>query len=551
MKPTDNPMKAMKPILVMILIILIGSCTEHFEELNTDPNHPTDVPAINVFTQVIIHSVAGELSNPWGTFWSQQWSGAEMVAREKDRYLIGNYEYLRGHYYTDLLDLEIIIRKASEKIENGSKEEANENRGLLAAARIMRVWIFHLLTDMLGDIPYSESLTGLDEDVIYKPRYDTQQNIYMDLLKELEEADRLLRDPSLVKNFGIGDLFFDGDPDLWKKFGNSLKIRILNRCAGTPWSFTYDMAGSGSFTTTPGAAVYPDADAEIAAIVNDPAGHPVLSGNEDNVLLTYPGQPPYRQPTFELLSGNTYFVISETMVDWLKERNDPRIDVYAQKTDSSLLGASEAYIGLQNGRDQEANISSVSRLGTRIGYDPEAPLYLLTYDEIEFIKAEHFLRAGNESAARLAYDSGIMASMERWGVALDTTHYLKGPKVAFDSAGNEGEKYQRILEQKWAGMFGQGWQAWHEVRRTGFPARVFEYELEGTNYPDLGMPVRMSYPTSEQTENHDHWAEARSRQHIEERYYGFFSTDGIKSQMWWHTRKNPVPNVTDPPVSQY
>jgi len=242
--------------------------------------------------------------------------------------------------------------------------------------------------------------------------------------------------------------------------------------------------------------------------------------------------------------------MSETMVNWLKDRNDPRLEVYAQKTDSSLLGGSEPYIGLQNGRAQGANISSVSRLGTRIGYDPKAPLYLLTYDEVEFIKAEHFLRAGNEVAARLAYESGIMASMERWEVALDTSTYLTRPEVALDSAGNEGEQYQRILEQKWAGMFGQGWQAWHEIRRTGFPSRVFEYELEGTNYPDLGMPIRMSYPTSEETDNHDHWAEARSRQQIEDRHYGLFSTDGIKSQMWWHTRKNPVPKVTDPPVSQ-
>jgi hypothetical protein len=549
MNPMDNPIKALKPILIVILIIINGSCTEHFEELNTDPNFPTDVPAINIFTQVIIHSVDGEVSNPWGTFWSQQWSGAEMVAREKDRYMIGNYEYLRGHYYTDLLDLEIIIRKATGKVENGSEEESIENTGLLAAARIMRVWIFHLLTDMLGDIPYSESLTGLEEDVIYQPGYDTQENIYMDLLRELEEANGLLEDLSVVNNFGSGDLFFDGDPEQWKKFGNSLKLRMLNRCAGTPWSYTYDMAGTGTLTTTPGLAAYPDADAEIAAILNDPAGHPVLSGNGDNVMLTYPGLPPYRQPTYELLSGTTYIVMSETMIDWLKDRNDPRIEVYSQKTDSSLHGESEAYIGLQNGRDQEANISSISRLGTRIGYDPKAPLYLLTYDEIEFIKAEHFLRAVNESAAQLAYESGIMASMERWGVVLDTSAYLEGPGVDLDSAGNEGEKYQRILEQKWAGMFGQGWQAWHEVRRTGFPSRVFEYELEGTIYPDLGMPIRMSYPTSEETENHDQWAEARSRQHIEDRHYGLFSTDGIKSQMWWHTRKNPIPKVTDPPVN--
>ena len=68
----------------------------------------------------------------------------------------------------------------------------------------------------------------------------------MDLLQELDEANDLL-DLTLVENFDRGDLFFDGDLLKWKKFGNSLKLRILNRCAGTPWSFTYDVAGTGNF----------------------------------------------------------------------------------------------------------------------------------------------------------------------------------------------------------------------------------------------------------------------------------------------------------------
>jgi hypothetical protein len=545
----DDPIKYNKPILALAMLMIIGSCTEHFEELNTDPNYPTDVPAINIFTQVIIHSMDMELSNPWAAFWAQQWSGAQMDGWQKDRYNIGNYAYLRTHYYTDLLDLEIIIRKTSEKIENGPEEDALESRVLKAAAKIMRVWIFHLLTDMLGDIPYSESLTGLDEAIIYQPKYDTQESIYMDLLRELDEANDLLDDLTMVKHFGDGDLFFGGDPGKWKKFGNSLKIRILNRCSGTPWSFHYNMAGTGAFTTGPGAAAYPHADEEMAAILNDPAGHPVISSNSDNVMLTYPGLPPYRQPVFEWLSVSTYFVISETMVNWLKDRNDPRLPVYARETQDYEDGNSdEPYVGQQNGREQEASLRSLSRLGMQIGYEEDASLYVLTYDEMEFIRAEYYLRQGDVTAARDAYERGIIASMEKWGVPLDANTYLLEPKVNWDSAFNDGEKYQRILEQKWAAMFGQGWQAWHEARRTGFPARVFEYELEGSIFPDLGMPMRMSYPTSEETENHDHWSEARARQNIEDRHFGFFSTDGIKSQMWWHTRKNPIPTVTDPPV---
>jgi hypothetical protein len=307
------------------------------------------------------------------------------------------------------------------------------------------------------------------------------------------------------------------------------------------------MVGTGEFTTTPGAASYPSADNEIADILNDPSRYPVMSDNDDNVQLTFPGEH-YKQPIYNMLRSIPHVVISETMVDWLETRNDPRLPIFAQKTkdfEDSL--STDPYVGEQNGRKQSAvHFPSVSLLGKQIGYDETTPLYLLTYDEIEFIKAEHYMRQGNETAARAAYEAGIEASMERWGIPLGD--YLSGPEVNWDNATSDGEKYQRILEQKWAGMFGQGWQAWHEVRRTGFPTRIFEYELEGTYFPDKGMPVRLRYPQSEEINNDNNLEEAKERQHIELSDQGYFSTDGIKSQMWWHTRKNPIPTETDVPV---
>jgi hypothetical protein len=535
-------MNALK-ISTLITFLLFVSCTEHFEELNTDPNYPTDVPATSIFTQVIINSVDSELNDIDMAMWSQQWCAAQYGY--SDRY--GAYSYnFSSNYLNELLDLEIIMRKAEELIDKGSTEEIRQNRTLLAAAKIMRVWIFHFLTDMFGDVPYSEAVSGLDQDVIYTPKYDTQESIYMDFLMELAEANTLL-DLSSVSDIGKGDLFFRGDPQKWKKFGNSLRLRILNRCAGTPWSFTYNMVGTGDFTTGPGPAAYNNADNEIAAMLGDPAVYPVISANEDNVCLTYPGLPDYRQPIYDQLYVRLDFVISETMVDWLKARNDPRLPVYAQVTQDYKVGVStEPYVGEQNGRKQLSSyFPGISLLGTAVGYDEDAPLYVLTYDEIEFIKAEHYLRLGDETRTRAAYEAGIVASMERWGANLD--NYLDEPKVNWDSAFSEGEKYQRILEQKWAGIFGQGWQAWHEVRRTGFPARIFEYELEWTLFPDLGLPIRKQYPSSEERDNGLNHDEAIKRQNIESRYDGMFSTDGIKSQMWWHTRKNPIPTEIDPP----
>ena len=408
----NDLIKYKKTIPAFILIILMGSCTEHFEELNTDPNFPTDVPPINIFTQVIINSVTEELGNHVFPCWSQQWCGAQLAGW--DRYLIGSSYDLQSKYATDLLDIEIIIRKTTENIKDGSVQEIRQNTGLLAAAKIMRVWIFHFLTDMFGDIPYSEALQGLHVDGIITPRYDTQQSIYMDLLQELAEANTLLDNSIIGSNFGKGDLMFGGDPAKWKKFGNSLKLRILNRCAGTPWSFTDQMVGTGEFTTNPGVASFSDADIEIGTILNDPTGYPIISGNDDNVKLTYPGLP-YRQPIFDRLYVRLDHIISETMVNWLRTRNDPRLPVFAQETQDYLNGVStDPYVGEQNGRNQQSSdFPTISLLGVRIGYDETAPLYILTYDEIEFIKAEHYMRLGDESSARVAYEAGIIASMER------------------------------------------------------------------------------------------------------------------------------------------
>ncbi len=101
---------------------------------------------------------------------------------------------------------------------------------------------------------------------------------------------------------------------------------------------------------------------------------------------------------------------------------------------------------------------------------------------------------------------------------------------------------RKFLEQKWAAMFGQGVQAWIEVRRTGFPERIFEYELEDAYYPGLGMPTRLTYATAEDTYNGANLRAAKDRQGVQDLNEGLFG-----SWVWWNTRRNPIPTHIDPP----
>ena len=547
-------------LLVMLLIIGFGSCTKNFEEINKDPNNPVDVPAINIFTNALESSIdrqlGGWIQHTYLGPWSQQWTKVMYIDEDKymPRDMSGDFD---GPYSADLKNLQIIIDKTT----------ANGDDRLLAAAKIMRVWVFMHLTDMFGDIPYSEALQGFSEDGTLTPVYDTQESIYTACLAELEEANVFLTGTTL--NFGAGDIVYGGDPVKWRKFANSLKLRLLNRAAGTPWTFTYNMAGTQTdVTTSPGAAALSTADAQIAAILANPSQYPVFESNDDNMMLVYPGLP-YRNPIYNTLYSRTDQGISETTVNWLKARNDPRIHIYAQPTPLSQTTPPANYNGFQNGRGiNSAPFPQISLLGTKVAYTEKAPTYVMTYDEVEFIKAEYYMRAANDADAKTAYENGIVASMGKWGLADGSTvsptygkltistmtesypvnfaTYLANPLVSW--GGTNAEKFQKICEQRWASMFGQGVQAWHEVRRTGFPARIFEYELEGAYYPNLGMPVRVQYSTSEETYNTNNLTAARTRQNIEQSNEGMFSTNGISSQMWWNTRKNPIPTEIDPPL---
>jgi len=552
--------KAQKLILGLFLAVgLLSSCTKDYEEMNMDPNNPVDVPAINIFTNAVFNAVdrqfGGWIQHTYLGPWSQQWTKVQYI--DEDRYLPRDMSGdFNGPYTNELKNLTIVISKATE---------SGDDR-LLAAAKIMRAWAFMHLTDIFGDIPYSEALQGFSADGVTKPVYDDQGDVYAALLVELEEANVLLTGTTL--NFGSGDILYGGDPTLWRMFANSLKLRILNRAAGTPWSFTYDMAGTqADVTTTAGAAALATADAQIAAILSNPTAYPVFTSNAHNAALKYPGLP-YRNPIYSTLYARTDQGVSETMVDWLESRVDPRIHVYAQPTPNSVATPPLDYNGFQNGSSGlSADFPSISILGTKIAYTEKAPGYMLCLDEVLFIKAEHYLRVGNDVGAQGAYEAAIAASMGRWGLTDGTSvyptwgkltittsstaypvnyaTYLAHPLVAW--GGTTAQKFQKICEQRWAAMFGQGVQAYHEIRRTGFPERIFEYELQATNYNNLGLPIRLPYATTEETYNTDNLHASRTAQNIEQANEGLFSTSGITSQMWWHTRKNPIPTEKDLP----
>jgi hypothetical protein len=445
--------------LILGLLLMVGlgsSCTKDFEEMNKNPNSPVDVPAINIFTNAVVNSISrqlgGWMQHTYLGNWSQQWCKIQYIDEDKymPRDMSGEFN---APFTSELKNLQIVIDKATE---------SGDDR-LLAAAKVMRAWVFLYITDTWGAIPYSESIQGLYADGIMTPKYDTQESIYQDLFAELEEANVLLTGTTL--NFGGGDILYGGDPVLWRKFANSLKLRILNRAAGTPWSFTYNMAGGGTVTTAAGPARMTDADTKMAAILANPTQYPVFTSNADNAELAWPGIP-YRNPIYNTLFARKDQAISETMVDWLKARNDPRIHIYAAPTLNSVAAGTPDYVGFQNGRGITAAIfPQVSMLGTQIAFIEGATSKVMTFDEVQFLKAEHYLRTNQDVNAQNAYVAGVAASMARWGLndggtvnpswgfagditvgatayPVSYTTYLSNPLVAW--SGTTAQKFQKV-----------------------------------------------------------------------------------------------------------
>jgi len=493
-----------------IILILVGlglSCTKDFEEINTNPNSPTDVPAINVFTNVEISSVnnwlGGWIQHTYLGCWAQHWAKIQYIDEDKYQVRAGQQDGWFNSNYTYQKNLQIVMDKTADYADTDDKKDD----ALYAAAMVLSVWNWAQTTDVFGDIPYTEALGGFEADGSLTPAYDTQESIYMDLINnKLPMANTLLGSATL--NFGGGDVIYGGDPALWQKFANSLRLRLLTRAS----------------------EAYSDADTKIAEMLSNSGTWPLMESNDDNCKLIYPGVLPYRNPIYNTLYTRTDQGISQTAVNFMKDRSDPRLPVFAQPR-----GLDGEYKGQQNGAANDPGINNRSLLGLAIGYTSDAPVFLLQYAEVEFYIAEHLARVGGD--AKSHYEAAIRASLDLWGVGASADAYLSHELVAF----NSNKAVELITEQKWMAIFGQGVEAFAEVRRTHTPSRIFEYELEASEFPGMGLPIRLPYSDGEQSENGINLQQAKDRQAIPNLNNGMF-----EARVWWDVRPNPIPTEKDP-----
>jgi hypothetical protein len=501
-------------------VLLLGALAcdnSRLPTMNTNPNSPTTAPAGPLFTRAVEVGVTRWMSGVAdlrGTEWVTQHL-AEVQYPNEDQYNRLQGADTQGTFNTPY----------SSEMEDFTKvisagETANDPT-IWGPATVMLSWEFENLTDMFGDIPYSEALKGDSVGSTVTPKYDRQQDIYAALIQRLADAAAAMKAGPTSSTLGSADVLYNGDMTKWVKFANSLRARLALRMV----NIAPDTAGM-----------------QLAAALAPDAGG-VITSNDDNATMMWPGDGTFDNPWADNFKGRDDHRMSKTFMDVMLALDDPRIPIFAQPVaDSSIYPG--GYGGMPNGLTQDSAakwFSVSSRLGaifypgaTSYGtYGSAAslatPSYLFTAAEMDFIKAEADERglAGLSPASAAAdYTAGITASMEQWGVSSDaTTAFLAHAGVPY-AGGTDG--LVQIATQKWVALFTDGNQAWAEWRRTCIPVTVKAGPAALVSY----VPRRYEYSITETQVNGASVDAALSQ---------MGGPDSFATRMWWDSNPGAAP----------
>ena len=434
-------------------------CDNGITDLNRNPNSPDEATPEFLFANATEAAVSRTFGDPlssvhadFAALWIQHY--AEHRFSQEDRYLVADAN-ISGHwssfYAGPLQDYQEAITLAVDA----------DRVDAAATARIMRAWTFHVVTDLWGDVGYSEALQGRNPSSGNTPAFDPQQQVYEALFAELDEAQASFVGAGV--GLGGADLIYGGDVDLWAKFANSLRLRLAMRLS--------------------------EADATLArSEFADALAAGVFTDNDDNAVLTYIEGGTNVHPIYDYEQSRDDHSVSATIIDTLISYSDPRLPIYAKPT------AAGTYVGMANGSLTQPSLAAISHIGEFFSR-ANAPAFLLTYDEVLFLQAEAAERGWTTADAGALYTAGIRAAMERVGVgsaAIDA--YLLQPEVVY-AGGTAG--LMQIGLQKWIALFGNGVEAYSDWRRTGYPMLLPGPDAEN----DGQIPLRFPYPNRERSLN--------------------------------------------------
>ena len=499
---------------VLLASSLSTGCTHDFEETNTDPNKMLvgDLQPYGMFENLFYTTAKNN------TYYSYYWCNelvqftacTPMTAQERHRYKISDNQFssMWSNYAT----------KAGNAVHMYKLAEKFNDDACKAVALTLKVYLLSNLTDIFGDIPYSQAYKG--EEGIDHPAFDSQKSVYEQMFAELEQANELYATKPVFEKTTM-DIMYNGNMALWRKFNNSLYLRLLCRVSGRA-----EM----------------NAGAKMQEMLDNPDRYPLISSNAENATVRNTGIDPYYNyfRPIEIdkskFTSNSYllaeqFIKMTVYSDGTSTEIDPRLTTWGTKRSGT-----DDWKGTVSGcpaEDAGTAGQDASHLNYEVLVRDDAHAFLMDYSEVQFILAEAALKgyiAGGESTARMHYEEAVTASCLKWAdyeqyskvkaPINDNTvgKFLEGKLAGWD---NNTDKERLICEQKFLSLFWVGMEAYHEIRRTGWPLLTIG---DGTYYNNYQFPQRMAYCTSTTGTNPDNVAAALERMGGE---------NNTKTPVWW------------------
>ena len=499
-------MKNIRYIVIFATLFFSQSCTKDFETLNTPPTTLSTIDPGLVLSKAQKDAAFAEgfeyPNNQFGS-WAQHWAGGVLIS--SSRYVQQADDATWDAHYTLIRNLSQIRNQILK-----GKESDPKGRTKLAIARIVEISVWQRLTDLFGDVPFSETASGT-ETVNNQPKFDTQESIYTTLIKDLDTAIGQLT--ATDDSYGAADYYFKGNVTLWKKYANSLKLRLGMR-------IRYANATLAQKTVT------------------EAMGQTLMESNTDNAAV----------PTFnDATNSNVHPVLNhwlagspdlkylaDTLVAQLVKTSDPRLPRLVQPTVNSVKAGTPAYKGLGVAltdailktiiKDDYSTASQTTFFNK--AYTPAIPCLAMSFSDVSFYKAEAALEGWGATAdqAEKFYQDGVKAAMAQnpYNVTTIPAAYQTA-EMSFTGLTKE-QKLEKIGTQKWIQLFGRSYEAFIEWRRMGYPALKAGPNAGSTNGT---IPRRTVYSAREALLNKTNYTTA----------VGLMSKgDSYLSKVWWDKR---------------
>lgn len=467
--------KYLKYVSMLCATLFIVSCSDEYLDVNTDTNSPTLavlgpelVLPVAQYWSAEIHN-RDRYTNTLGNMFMANWSQADGYSWYNDEFLYN----ITTSFYDQVWDRTYLnALKQYRVLQSYSGENFNNYK---AIGKIMESYHFQILVDTYGDIPYFQALQRGQNP---SPAFDDAKVIYEDLVLQLDNAMAMIDDASpdaLVPS--VDDVIFNGDMEMWKKFANTVKLRVLVRQSGDG-ALNSSFAGMGSVGF-------------ISTDVTVDPGYSMAENKQSPFWNAYG-----RDSAGNVINNNNATCATPFALNFLQSNNDPRIDFIYERPGTGHLGVPQGIADYDIPVVDQYDPIRVSNIGPGLLKSATQPAVIFTASDSYFLQAEAIFKGYLSGDAKAAYENGITASFAYLGASGASDYYTQAlPNVSWDNSTN---KMRAIITQKWVALNGlDAIQSWFDYTRTGFPANL-PVSLRAST-PE--RPVRLFYPSSELTAN--------------------------------------------------